>query len=86
MAYDGEIWSAALWDMYLILGGKSEDKDKRLKARNRSITLVIESHFYLNSLSKFVDGAEAIIMANKHLYKGIDNEKIRGVLVKRGFF
>ncbi len=66
--------------------GGSEDKDKRLKARDRSITLVIESHFYLNPLSKFIDGADAIIMANKLLYKGIDDEKIRGVLVKRGFF
>ncbi len=83
---DGEIWSAALWDLYLVLGGNSEDKDKRLKARNRSITLVIASHLYLNPLSKFIDGAEAIITANKHLYKGIDDEKIRGVLVKRGFF
>ena len=83
---DGEIWSAALWDLYLVLGGNSEDKDKRLKARNRSISLVIDSHFYLNPLSKFFDGAEAIITANKLLYKGIDDEKIRGVLVKRGFF
>ncbi|PWB52735.1 MAG: hypothetical protein C3F06_07435 [Candidatus Methanoperedenaceae archaeon] len=83
---DGEIWSAALWDIYLVLGGKSEDKDKRLKARDRSITLVIESHFYLNPLSKFIDGADAIITANKHLYKGIDDEKIRGVLIKRGVF
>jgi Zn-dependent metalloprotease len=83
---DGEIWSAALWDIYLVLGGNSEDKDKRLKARNRSITLVIASHFYLNPLSKFIDGAEAIITANKHLYKGIDDEIIRGALVKRGFF
>ena len=61
-------------------------KDKRLKARDRSISLVIDSHFYLNPLSKFIDGADAIITANKILYKGIDDEKIRGVLVKRGFF
>ncbi len=83
---DGEIWSAALWDLYLALGGKSEDKDKRLKARDRSISLVIDGHFYLNPLSKFIDGADAIITANRILYKGIDEEKIRGVLVKRGFF
>ncbi len=83
---DGEIWSAALWDLYLVLGGNSEDKDRRLKARNRAITLVLESHFYLNPLSKFIDGAEAIMTANKHLYKGIDDEKIRDILVKRGFF
>jgi len=83
---DGEIWAAALWDMYLVLGGNSEDNDTRLNARRRSIALVLESHFYLNPLSGFIEGAEAVMIANKNLYKGKDNEKIRGVLIKRGFF
>lgn len=83
---DGEIWSAALWDLYLVLGGNSEDKDTRLKARKRSIALAIESHFYLNPLSGFIDGAAAIYTANKYFYKGKDNEKIRDVFIKRGFF
>ncbi len=83
---DGEIWSAALWDLYLVLGGSSEDVDIRLKARRRSIALVIESHFYLNPISGFIEGAEAIMIANKYLYKGKDDEKIRNVLIKRGFF
>ncbi len=83
---DGEIWSAALWDLYLVLGGSSGDKDKRLKARNRSITLVLESHIFLNPLSTFIDGADAIMRANKQLYKGSDDEKIKDVLIKRGFF
>ncbi len=88
MSYDsdGEIWSAALWDIYLALGGNSKEKDNRIKARDRSIRLVLESNFFLNPLSKFVDGAEAITAANKHLYKGKDNEKIRDVLIIRGFF
>ncbi|HEY9246579.1 MAG TPA: M36 family metallopeptidase, partial [Candidatus Methanoperedens sp.] len=83
---DGEIWSAALWDMYLALGGNSEEKDIRIKSRDRSIKLVLESNFFLNPLSKFVDGAEAVIRANKHLYKGNDEEKIKGIFIKRGFF
>jgi len=83
---DGEIWSAALWDLYLALGGNSQEKDTRLKARERSIKLVLESHFFLTPLSTFIDGAEAIIRANKHLYKGSGDEKIRDILIKRGFF
>ncbi len=83
---DGEIWSAALWDMYLALGGNSKEKDTRIKARERSIRLILQSHFFLTPLSKFIDGAEAIITANKHLYKGIHDEKIKGVFIKRGFF
>ncbi len=83
---DGEIWSAALWDLFLVLGGNSEEKDKRIKARERSMKLVLESNFLLTPLSNFLDGADAIIAANKHLYKGKDDEKIRDVLIKRGFF
>ena len=83
---DGEIWSSALWDLYLTLGGNSEEKDNRIKARERSIRLVLESHFFLNPLSKFIDGAEAVITANRILYSGRDEEKIKGVLIKRGFF
>lgn len=83
---DGEIWSAALWDVYLTLGGNSKEKDNRLKARDRSIKLVLESNFFLTPLSEFIDAAEAIITANKHLYKGKDDEKIRGAFIKRGFF
>lgn len=83
---DGEIWSAALWDLYLTLGGSSKESDNRIKARERSLKIIIQSHFFLTPLSKFVDGAEAIISANKHMYNGKDNEKIRDVLIKRGFF
>ncbi len=83
---DGEIWSAALWDLYLTLGGNSKEKDNRTRARERSIRLVLESHFFLTALSNFIDGAEAIIMANKNLYNGSDGEKIRDVFIKRGFF
>jgi hypothetical protein len=83
---DGEIWSAALWDLYLTLGGNSKEKDNRIKARERSIRLVLESNFFLTALSNFIDGAEAIVMANKNLYNGSDGEKVRDVFIKRGFF
>ena len=53
-------------------------------ARERSITLLLESYFFLNPLSKFTDGADAIITANTHLFAGKDDEKIRAILIKRG--
>ncbi len=81
---DSEIWSAALWDMYLALGGGSKKKEKRIEARDRSITLAIESHFFLNPLSRFIDGTDAILTANKHICNGEDEEKIRDIFVKRG--
>lgn len=81
---DGEIWSAVLWDVYLVLGGNSKKKEKRIKAQKRSIMLVIESHFYLTPVSQFRDGADAIMTANKILCRGRDEEKIRVMFIKRG--
>jgi len=63
----------ALWDMYLALGGDSKKKEERGMARERSITLLLESYFFLNPLSKFTDGADAIITANTHLFAGKDD-------------
>lgn len=81
---DGEIWSAVLWDMYLALGGDSKKKEKRMKARERSIKLLLESIFFLNPFSNFIDGADAIITANTHLYAGRDEKKIMAAFIKRG--
>ncbi len=81
---DSEIWSAVLWDMYLALGGDSKKKEKRMIARERSIKLLLECIFFLNPLSNFIDGADAIITANTHLFAGMDEKKIRAVFIKRG--
>ena len=83
---DSEIWSAALWDIYLAMGGDSKKKEERVVARERSIMLMLESHFFLNPLSKFIDGTDAIITANTHLFAGKDDEKIRAMFIKRGIF
>ncbi|MCX9081662.1 MAG: M36 family metallopeptidase [Candidatus Methanoperedens sp.] len=79
---DGEIWSAALWDIYLEMGGDSKTKEKRLDARDNAIRLIIESNFNLNL--KFEDAADAIIIADKTIYDGANEHLIRQVLVKRG--
>ena len=81
---DGEIWSAALWDIYLQMGGASKVKEKRLAARDNAIRLIIESNFYLNINSRFEDAADAIIIADKSIYDGAYEHLIREVLVKRG--
>ncbi len=56
----------------------------RVMSRERSTMLLLESHFFLNPLSKFIDGADAIITANTYLFAGKDDEKIRAVFIKRG--
>jgi len=81
---DGEIWSAALWDIYLQMGGASKIKAKRLAARDNAIRLIIESNFNLNINSRFEDAADAIIIADKNIYDGAYEHLIREVLVKRG--
>ncbi|VVB94287.1 Fungalysin metallopeptidase (M36) [uncultured archaeon] len=81
---DSEIWSATLWDIYLAFGGDSKKKEKRMIARERSIKLLLESYFFLNPLSQFKDGADAIITANAHLFAGRDEKKIRATFIKRG--
>ncbi len=81
---DSEIWSAVLWDIYLALGGDSKKKEKRIKARERSIKLFLESYFFLNPFSQFIDGADAIITANAHLFAGRDGKKIKAAFIKRG--
>ncbi|SNQ60197.1 hypothetical protein MNV_1690007 [Candidatus Methanoperedens nitroreducens] len=81
---DGEIWSASLWDIYLQMGGASRIKARRLTARDNSIRMVIESNFYLNIDSKFEDAADAVIIADKNIYNGINEHLIREVFVNRG--
>jgi len=81
---DGEIWSAALWDIYLQMGGASKVKVRRLAARDNAIRLIIESNFNLNINSRFEDAADAIIIADKNIYGGANEHLIRKVLMKRG--
>jgi len=81
---DGEIWSAALWDIYLQMGGASRIKAKRLDAQDNAIRLIIESNFNLDLNSRFEDAADAIIIADKSIYSGANENLIREVLVKRG--
>ena len=71
---DGQIWSAALWEIFEVLG------------RDASIRLVVESHFFLSPDVEFVDGALAILMADQELNGGVNFDFILGIMENRGFF
>ncbi len=71
---DGEIWSAALWEIFEAIG------------RDASIRLVVESHFFLSPDAEFVDGASAIFVADQELNGGINFDLILGIMENRGFF
>ena len=70
---DGEMWSASLWELFEVLG------------RDGSISLVIESHFYLSSDAEFVDGASALFVADQELNGGVNSDLILGIMEGRGF-
>lgn len=55
---NGEIWSAALWDLRETLGRDVADR------------LIIESHFQLDGFTTFARGARAILDADANLYRG----------------
>jgi hypothetical protein len=45
---DGEIWSAALWDLYMHLGGESQSAKARRDARETAVKLILTGHLYLS--------------------------------------
>ena len=71
---DGEIWSAALWEIFEAIG------------RDASIRLIVESHFFLSPDVELVDGASAIFMADQELNGGVNFDFILGIMENRGFF
>ena len=71
---DGQIWSAALWEIFEAIG------------RDASIRLIVESHFFLLPDAEFVDGASAIFVADQELNGGVNLDFILGIMENRGFF
>jgi hypothetical protein len=70
---DGEMWSAALWQVRGAVGQVVADRD------------VLESHFLLSPTADFADGADALIEADRALYGGAHVDVIRSVMHARGF-
>jgi len=85
---DGEIWSAALWNIYRSLGGDSNNQADRLEARNIILKTVILSHHSVLKDASMPDGAEAVMDENaeledyrgKHLIEMLDSFHDRGIL------
>ena len=69
---DGEIWSAALWDIRGDLGGPATD------------TLVLESHFGLPGGASMVDARNAIIQADANLNGGANQSILEMHFDNRG--
>lgn len=69
---DGEIWSAALWDLFNVLGKTITD------------TLVLQSHFLVPDDPTFSDGAQALLDADDQLYGGANRDDICSAMINRG--
>jgi hypothetical protein len=90
---DGEIWSAALWDLYLKLGGDSAEAATRSEARTTAAKLVLTSHLYLSDGRRdtltYAHGLDALLTADRFIgpdptEPGAHEQLIRDVFAKRG--
>lgn len=90
---DGEIWSATLWDLYLKLGGDSNQPQTRKEASRTALKLVLTSHQYLSDglrhTLKFQHGLEALLTADRFTSTdvtrpGPHDQLIREVFTARG--
>jgi uncharacterized protein (TIGR03382 family) len=69
---DGEMWSAALWDLRNRIGGDAMDK------------LVLEHHFLLAGNGTFFNASQALIAADQNLNGGMNGTLIRRRMIQRG--
>jgi len=90
---DGEIWSAALWELYLRLGGDSASAATRREARCTALQLVLTSHLYLSDGRRetltYQHGLAALLDADRFTSAEVTKpgpraELIRDVFARRG--
>jgi hypothetical protein len=85
---DGEIWSAALWNIYRAVGGDSILPAERNAARDAVIKTVTLSHHLLTATASMPDAAEAVMRTNaslddflgRQLMPTLDSFHARGIL------
>lgn len=85
---DGEIWSAALWNIYRTIGGDSLNAATRTAAADALLKTVILSHHSVAANATMPDAAEAVMNTNaampefrgKHLMQMLDSFHARGIL------
>jgi hypothetical protein len=68
---NGEIWSAALWDILQRVGRDVADR------------IIIESHFQLDAHATFGRGARAILHADKSLFRGRHVRVLKAIFRRR---
>ncbi len=71
---DGEMWSAALWQIRGAVGAQPAD------------TLILQAHFLLTATASFNQGANALVTSAINL--GYSNQQVRAIrtiLQNRGF-
>jgi hypothetical protein len=73
----GLIWGGALWDLVESLGNNQA-------ARDLVLTLVLESHFFIDPVSTLAEAASAIRLADSMLYQGSHVTTIDIVFSGRG--
>lgn len=85
---DGEIWSAALWNIYRSIGGDSVNPADRQAARDALLKTLILSHHATAADATMPDAAEAVMETNaalddclgRHLMEMLDSFHDRGIL------
>lgn len=85
---NGEIWSAALWNIFRTIGGDSATPATRKAARDALLKTLILSHHLMAANGTMPDGAEAVMNTNanlpefrgKHLIEMLNSFHDRGLL------
>lgn len=85
---DGEIWSAALWNVYRAIGGDSVIPAIRQAARDALLKTLILSHHSVPANGTLPDGAEALMTTDaeldeyrgRHLIEMLNSFHDRGIL------
>ncbi len=86
---DGEIWSAALWDLYMQLGGDSTQLKMRREARETALRLVLTSHLYLSDGMRetltYEHGLDALLKADRFAHTDIARPGPHARLIREVF-
>lgn len=70
---DGEMWSAALRQVWDQLGATQTDK------------LVFQAHFFMEADATFAEACEAMLQADRQINNGANQDRLRAVFTARGF-
>ena len=75
---DGEIWSGAIYDVWVELGGDTA-------ARDRVLGTLLEANNFLTPSMSFADATQAFLNANDARHDGDRQDEITAILAEHGF-